>query len=161
MGRPHKEKFVKHKILVFTAQEDCYIYKRPNTSVWQCFISIPLEGEIRKSTFVKGDDTDIEVGKVLALSIGKVALEDLTSLHLLDEGAVLVDVEVTGLVHLTVVKNHLDRDLTLVVLHEVVEGHRSLEADEAGGKVEDGRVMLLSEHTSGLQAVVEPLPATT
>ena len=71
MGRPHKEKFVKHKILVFTAQEDCYIYKRPNTSVWQCFISIPLEGEIRKSTFVKGDDTDIEVGKVLALQVAR------------------------------------------------------------------------------------------
>ena len=71
MGRPHKEKFVKHKILVFTAQEDCYIYKRPNTSVWQYFCSIPNEGEERATTKVKGSDDDIEVGKVLALQVAR------------------------------------------------------------------------------------------
>ncbi len=90
-----------------------------------------------------GRQGDEVVGKVLALSLGKLTLEDLAGLHLLDEGAVLVDVEVTGLVDLALVKNHLDRDLTLVVLHEVVEGHRSLETDEASSKVEDGRVVVL------------------
>ena len=71
MGRPWGEKFVKDKVLAFTAQEDCYIYKRPNTSVWQYFISIPNEGEERRSTKVKGNDSDITVGQVEALNVAK------------------------------------------------------------------------------------------
>ena len=71
MGRPHTEKFVKDKILVFTSQEDCYIYKRPNTSVWQYFISVPNEGEERRSTRIKGSDSDIEIGKALALEVAR------------------------------------------------------------------------------------------
>ena len=71
MGRPHKEKFVKHKILVFTAQEDCYIYKRPNTSVWQCFCSVPNEGEERFSTKIKGNDTDVQYGQAEALRVAR------------------------------------------------------------------------------------------
>ena len=71
MGRPHTGKFVKDKILVFTSQEDCYIYKRPNTSVWQYFISVPNEGEERRSTRIKGNDSDIEIGKSLALEVAR------------------------------------------------------------------------------------------
>ena len=69
MARPWGEKFVRDKVLAFPPQEDAYIYKRPNTSVWQYFISVPNEGEERKSTRVKGNDTDVEVGQVLALEV--------------------------------------------------------------------------------------------
>ena len=48
-------------------KEDCYIYKRPNSNTWQYFLSIPGEGEERKSTKVKGSPTDPEVGKQSAI----------------------------------------------------------------------------------------------
>ena len=83
-----------------------------------------------------GGQSNEVVGKVLALVIVQFIGEDLAGLHLLNQSAVLIDVEASGLVDLTLVKNHLDRNLTLVVLHEVVEGHSSLETDEAGGKVD-------------------------
>ena len=42
-------------------KEDCYIYKRPNSSVWQYFLSIEGEGEERKSTRSKDKDKAIEI----------------------------------------------------------------------------------------------------
>ena len=55
-GRPYGEKWVQDKVLVFPPKEDCYIYKRPGSTKWQYCISIPGEGEERKST--KEDDID-------------------------------------------------------------------------------------------------------
>ena len=67
MARPSKGKWVKHKILVLPGKEDCYIYKRPDSSTWQYYIQIPGEGEERKSTKIKGDASDEGVGKEAAL----------------------------------------------------------------------------------------------
>ena len=58
---------MKHKVLVFPGLEDCYVYKRPNSSVWQYYLSIPGEGDERKSTKVKGDVEDIAVGQAEAV----------------------------------------------------------------------------------------------
>ena len=58
---------MKHKVLVFPGLEDCYVYKRPNSSVWQYYLSIPGEGDERKSTKVKGDVEDISVGQAEAV----------------------------------------------------------------------------------------------
>lgn len=44
-------------------EEDCYIYKRPTSQVWQYYLSIPGEGEERKSTKVKGKESDPDFGK--------------------------------------------------------------------------------------------------
>ena len=67
MARPSTGKWVKDKFFVFPNREDCYIYKRPRTNVWQYYLRIDGEGEERKSTGVKGDPDDIEVGKQKAL----------------------------------------------------------------------------------------------
>ena len=62
MGRPSKGKWVKDKVLIIPDEEDCYIYKRPDSDIWQYFLSIPNEGEERKSTRISGSPTDINVG---------------------------------------------------------------------------------------------------
>lgn len=49
--------------------DDCYIYKRPGSNTWQYYLSIPGEGEERKSTKVKGSPTDISVGREEAKKI--------------------------------------------------------------------------------------------
>lgn len=67
MARPSTGKWVKDKFLVLPNKEDCYIYKRPNSNIWQYYLQIPSEGEERKSTKIKGDASDIEVGKAAAL----------------------------------------------------------------------------------------------
>ena len=54
------------------------------------------------------------VGKVLALVVIQLSLEDLSRLHLLNQGTVLVDIEVASLFDLAFIENHLDRNLTLV-----------------------------------------------
>jgi len=71
MARPYKGKFVKDKVLAFPPEEFCYIYKRPNTSVWQCFCSVPNEGEERFSTKIKGNDTDVQYGQAEALRVAR------------------------------------------------------------------------------------------
>jgi len=48
--RPSEGKWVLEKELAFPPLEDCYIYKRPNSSVYQYFLSIAGEGDERKST---------------------------------------------------------------------------------------------------------------
>ena len=70
----------------------------------------------------------------------------------------LVDVEARGLINLTLVKNHLDSDLTLVVLYEVVERNRSLETHKASGKVENSGVVLLAKHFRADEAIVKTDP---
>ena len=60
-------KWVKDKVYVLPNREDCYIYKRPRSSVWQYYLSIPGEGEERKSTKIKGDNSDPEKGQKEAL----------------------------------------------------------------------------------------------
>ena len=50
MARPSSGKWVQDKVLVLPPNTDCYIYRRPNSSVWQYFLSIPTEGEERKTT---------------------------------------------------------------------------------------------------------------
>ncbi len=81
MARPWGEKFVQDKVLAFTAQEDCYIYKRPNTSVWQYFISVPNEGEERRSTRIKGSPTDNTIGQVEALAVAKERYYEIKARH--------------------------------------------------------------------------------
>ena len=53
MGRPATGKYVLNKELVIEGKEDCYVYLRPKSSVWQYFLSIPGEGDERKSTKLK------------------------------------------------------------------------------------------------------------
>ncbi len=72
MGRPPKSKWVKDKVLVIGEEEDCYVYKRPGSDMWQYFLSIPNEGEERKTTGIKGSPNDINIGQKEAK---KVALD--------------------------------------------------------------------------------------
>ena len=55
MGRPSTGKWVQDKKYVLPGKEDCYIYKRPGSAVWQYYLSIPGEGEERKSTKKKDE----------------------------------------------------------------------------------------------------------
>ncbi len=71
MSRPHENKWVKDKHFLDVA-EDCYIYKRPRSNVWQFYLNIPGEGEERQTTKVKGKADDANYGKDEAL---KVALK--------------------------------------------------------------------------------------
>ena len=63
MPRPAKGKWVVDKVQVIPGFDDCYIYKRPGSSTWQYYLSIPGEGDERKTTKVKGSPTDIGVGQ--------------------------------------------------------------------------------------------------
>ena len=61
-GRPSNDKWVKHKIEILN-QRNCYIYKRPNSAVWQYYLQMEGEGQIRKSTGIQGDSEDISIGQ--------------------------------------------------------------------------------------------------
>ena len=61
-GRPSKDKWVKHKTPILN-RRDCYIYKRPRSSIWQYYLQVQGEGQLRRSTGIEGDNDDIEVGK--------------------------------------------------------------------------------------------------
>lgn len=67
MARPSEGKWVKDKFYVLPGRTDVYVYKRPNSNVWQYYLAIPGEGEERKSTKVKGAADDSEKGKAEAL----------------------------------------------------------------------------------------------
>ena len=69
MGRPASGKWVQEKTLVFPPEEDCYIYRRPNSSVWQYFLSIPTEGEERKSTKQKDKNEALKVARDRKLEV--------------------------------------------------------------------------------------------
>ena len=75
------------------------------------------------------------VGKVLDLVRTQLAIKDVLGLHLLDDGVVVVDGELLHQVHTTFINDVLDCDLTLVVLHKVVEGYRTFKADEGSRQV--------------------------
>ena len=64
MARPSTGKWVQGKELVLPGKEDCYVYLRPNSSVYQYFLSIDGEGIERKSTGKK----DLEQAKEFALN---------------------------------------------------------------------------------------------
>ena len=59
-GRPTEGKWVKHKVNILN-QRNCYIYKRPRSSIWQYYLQVDGEGQQRKSTGVEGDNDDIKV----------------------------------------------------------------------------------------------------
>ena len=61
-GRPSKGSWVKHKVEILN-QRNCYIYKRPTSTVWQYYLQMDGEGQIRRSTKVEGDMDDINVGQ--------------------------------------------------------------------------------------------------
>ena len=61
-GRPTEGKWVKHKVNILN-QRNCYIYKRPRSSVWQYYLQVDGEGQLRRSTGVEGDNDDINVGQ--------------------------------------------------------------------------------------------------
>lgn len=63
MDRPSSGKWVQDKVFVLPNKEDLYVYKRPNSNVYQYFLSIPNEGVERKST----GETDLEKAKEVAL----------------------------------------------------------------------------------------------
>ena len=64
LARPSTGKWVQGKELVLPNKEDCYVYLRPNSSVYQYFLSIDGEGVERKSTGKK----DLEQAKEFALN---------------------------------------------------------------------------------------------
>tara|TARA_B000000557_G_C20812383_1_gene460885 strand:- start:2528 stop:3934 length:1407 start_codon:yes stop_codon:yes gene_type:complete len=64
-GRPTEGKWVKHKIHILD-KRNCYIYKRPRSSVWQYYLQVDGEGQLRRSTNVEGDIDDINVGQAEA-----------------------------------------------------------------------------------------------
>ena len=63
-GRPTEGKWVKHKVNILN-QRNCYIYKRPRSSVWQYYLQVDGEGQLRRSTGVEGDIDDINVVKTI------------------------------------------------------------------------------------------------
>ena len=63
MARPSSGKWVQDKVFVLPNKDDLYVYKRPNSNVYQYFLSIPNEGVERKST----RQTDLEKAKEVAL----------------------------------------------------------------------------------------------
>ena len=67
-GRPPKDEnpYITHKILIY-GKNNCFIHKRPRSSVWQYYLQIDGEGTIKKSTRVQGDRNDINVGKEEAI----------------------------------------------------------------------------------------------
>ena len=65
-GRPTEGKWVKHKVNILN-QRNCYIYKRPRSSVWQYYLQVDGEGQLRRSTGVEGDIDDINVGQAEAV----------------------------------------------------------------------------------------------
>lgn len=64
MARPSSGKWVTGKELVLPNKEDCYVYLRPTSNVYQYFLSISGEGIERKSTGEK----DLEKAKEFALN---------------------------------------------------------------------------------------------
>ncbi len=69
MARPSEGKWVQEKILVFPPEEDCYIYKRPNSGAWQYFLTIPGEGVERKSTKKKHQLEALQVARDRKLEV--------------------------------------------------------------------------------------------
>lgn len=67
MARKWGNKWVQDKVLVLPNKEDCYVYKRPRSNIWQYYLVVPNEGEERKTTGVKGDPDDITVGQKEAI----------------------------------------------------------------------------------------------
>ena len=67
-GRPTEGKWVKHKVNILN-QRNCYIYKRPRSSIWQYYLQVDGEGQLRRSTGVEGDNDDINVGQRIKLKI--------------------------------------------------------------------------------------------
>ena len=61
--RPSEGKWVLEKELAFPPLEDCYIYKRPNSSVYQYFLSIAGEGDERKSTGKRDKNEALDVAR--------------------------------------------------------------------------------------------------
>ena len=81
-GRPSAAKWVKHKVNILN-QRNCYIYKRPRSAVWQYYLQMEGEGQIRKSTGVLGDNDDINVGQ-------SEAVDFVTNIYLESRGKQIV-----------------------------------------------------------------------
>jgi len=81
-GRPSNDKWVKHKVIILN-QRNCYIYKRPRSAVWQYYLQMSGEGQIRKSTGIQGDNEDINVGQ-------SEAVEFVTNIYLESRGKQIV-----------------------------------------------------------------------
>ena len=60
-GRPTEGKYIKHKVEIYGLR-NCFIHKRPRSSVWQYYLQLDGEGTIKKSTKIQGDNDDINVG---------------------------------------------------------------------------------------------------
>ena len=69
-GRPTEGKYVKHKVNILN-QRNCYIYKRPRSSIWQYYLQVDGEGQQRKSTGIEGDNDDIKVGQEEAIQVAQ------------------------------------------------------------------------------------------
>ena len=69
-GRPSTGSWVKHKLNIFN-QRNCYIYKRPTSAIWQYYLQIDGEGQLRRSTGIEGDSEDINVGQREAIQFAE------------------------------------------------------------------------------------------
>ena len=65
-GRPTQGKWVTHKIPIL-GRRNCYIYKRPNSEVWQYYLQMDGEGQLRASTRIEGSKDDINFGQEEAI----------------------------------------------------------------------------------------------
>jgi len=88
--------------------------------------------------------------------------EDPLRLHLVHESAVVIDPKLGDLIEISLGEDHLDRDLPLVLLREVPEGHGGLEPHESTAQFEDERERLLAgtilKEPGGSQALIEAVP---
>jgi hypothetical protein len=71
------------------------------------------------------------------------------------------DGEILGSLNLSSVKNVLNRDLPLVILHKLLKGRSSLKPHESASEVVDDRSKLLVGQSTRDETVIQPLPRTT
>ena len=74
-GRPPEGKYIHHKIEIY-GKRNCFIYKRPRSSVWQYYLQLDGEGQIKRTTKVQGDRDDINVGKEEAIKFAEKQFVD-------------------------------------------------------------------------------------
>jgi len=67
--RPSTGKWVTEKTFVNPPLENCYIYKRPNSTIWQYYLAIEDEGEERKSTKQKDKQQALRVAQERYLEV--------------------------------------------------------------------------------------------
>ena len=100
-------------------------------------LAFPHRGpQLHRNLGRKGDEV---ICKVLNLRERQRLFKYFFGLHLFNQSRVLIDIEVSGLVNVSIIKYVLDSHLTFVILNKIIERYRRLEAYETTGKIKENR----------------------